>query len=187
MVDALVLAMAARAASPEPGPAGQLIDALQRVGERLRGAIYDLRISVEQNEPFPELLDKLVRTNREMAVDCEIELDLGDGVHTGQLGATGVEALRIVGQALTNARRHADARHVHVRVWGTQDRLCAEVSDDGRGFDPTSPASALHHGIEGMRERAELLGGHLEIQSEPGTGTTVRLETRVTNGTSGRV
>jgi PAS domain S-box-containing protein len=187
LADALVLAMAAREASPESGPAGQVVAALQRVGEELRAAIYDLRSNVEQNDPFPELLEELVGVQRKLAVDSEIELDLGDGVPTGPLGAAGVEVLRIVGEALTNAHHHADARHVRVRVWGTQNRLRAEVSDNGRGFDPTSPASALHHGLAGMRERADLLDGHLEIQSEPGAGTTVRLEARVPSDTTGRV
>jgi signal transduction histidine kinase len=122
-----------------------------------------------------------------MLVDCEIELELGDGIPTGSLAATGVEALRIVGEALTNARRHAGARHVRVRLWGTKAALCAEVSDDGRGFDPTTSASAMHNGIEGMRERAKLIGGRLEIHSQPEAGTTVHLEARITNGTSGRV
>ncbi len=51
---------------------------------------------------------------------------------------------------------------------------------------PTSSASALHRDIEGMRERAELLGGHVDIRSGPGIGTTVSLEATLGNGTSGR-
>jgi PAS domain S-box-containing protein len=186
LTDALVLAIAARSASTKPGPLSKLVTVLQRVGEQLRGAIYDLRIGVEKDKPFPELLGELVVVHREMAVGSEIELTLGEGVPSGSLGAPGVEVLRIVGEALTNARRHANARHIRVRVWGTEGRLNAEVSDDGRGFDVTSPASAVHRGIEGMRERAEQVGGQLEIESEPGVGTSVRLGASVTNGTSGR-
>jgi PAS domain S-box-containing protein len=186
LADALMLAIAARSGSPDSGPAGQLVTVLQRVGEQVRGAIYDLRLGVEQDRSFPALLGELVGVQREMAVECDIELDMGEGVAPlGPLGAGGIEVLRILGEALTNARRHANARHIWVRVWGGPDRLCAEVSDDGRGFDPIRPASAIHRGIEGMRERAELLGGRLEIQSELGSGTTVRLEARVTNDTGG--
>ncbi|MEA2269756.1 MAG: hypothetical protein QOC64_2366, partial [Solirubrobacteraceae bacterium] len=101
---------------------------------------------------------------------------LGDGVPAGSLGATGTEVLRILGEALTNARRHAGAGHVRVAVRGSGNTLRAEVSDDGRGFDPASPAGVEGTGIAGMRERADLLGAHLEIHATPGTGTRVHLE-----------
>jgi len=184
LTDALALAIMA-GASPGSETAGQLVPALTRVGEELRSAIYDLRLAADQ--PFPQLLGELVEVHREMAIDCEIELHRDDGVATGSLGAAGVEALRIVGEALTNARRHAHARHVHVRTWGTPAELHVEVADDGRGFDPTRPVSAGHRGVAGMRERAELLGGLLEIHSEPGVGTTVRLEVSINDEASGRV
>jgi signal transduction histidine kinase len=87
--------------------------------------------------------------------------------------------LRIVGEALTNARQHADARHVRVRIWGRKTSLWVEVADDGCGFEPNGSGFPMHHGITGMHERAKLLGGRLEICSEPGVGTTVRLEATV--------
>jgi signal transduction histidine kinase len=62
-------------------------------------------------------------------------------------------------------------------VWSSDGKLHAEVSDDGRGFDPAErPARVAGHGIAGMRERAALLHGRLDIVGEPTTGTTVRLE-----------
>src|SRR6202035_3967236 len=100
LTNALALVIKARPASPDAGLADQLVPALTHVGEQLRSAIYDLRLRGEQ--PFPQLLEELVEVHREMAVDCEIELDWGDGVPTGSVGASGVEVLRIVGEALTN-------------------------------------------------------------------------------------
>jgi signal transduction histidine kinase len=149
---------------------------LRRVGEQLRFAIYDLRMESEAHAPFVELVQQLVDEHRAAVGDCDIELDLGEGVPSGSLGNTGTEVLRILGEALTNARGHAEARRVRVRVWSANGRLWVEVSDDGRGFDTASPMSGLHHGITGMRERTQLVSGRLEIQSEPGVGTTVRLE-----------
>ena len=61
-----------------------------------------------------------------------------------------------------------DARHVVVRVAAEEGTLWAEISDDGLGFDPASVAPGVHHGITGMRERAELLGGRLEVRSQRG-------------------
>jgi signal transduction histidine kinase len=164
--------------------AGQLLPVLQQVGKQLRFAIYDLHSGGEEQGPFVELLARLVDEHRAMVGDCEIQLEVGNGVPAGSLGVMGVEVLRILGEALRNACRHAEAERVGVRVWGSSDGLRVEVSDDGRGFDTGSPAPPVHRGITGMRERAELLNGRLEIHSEPGVGTRVRLEAPLANATS---
>jgi PAS domain S-box-containing protein len=167
-------------ASDDPDTTGhldRLIPTLQRVGQQLRAVIYDLRLGAELDTPFPELLEALVGLHRAVAEDCDIELDVRDGLPTGPLGHTGTQVLRIVGEALTNARRHSGASHIRVGMWGSSARLWAEVADDGRGFDPeTGPAAAHGGGIKGMRERATLLAGEFQIRSEVGTGTKVRLE-----------
>jgi signal transduction histidine kinase len=150
----------------------------------LRSAIYDLRLQGEENTPFLELLERLVDEHRARMGSSEIQLEIGGGIPSGPLSVKGVEVLRILGEALTNARRHADARRVRIRVWGSEDALGAEVSDDGRGFDTASPTSPIHRGLSGMRERAELLNGRLEIHSEPGVGTRVRLEAPLVDETS---
>jgi PAS domain S-box-containing protein len=158
-------------------PTDELTGALERVREQLRGAIYDLRLGGEQETRFPELLHALVAVHRVMAPRCEIELDVGPSVPTGPLGGRGIDVLRILGEALTNARRHAQASRVRVRVWRSEAGLHAEVSDDGRGFDPGDhPPSSAGRGITGMRERAALLDAHLDILSDPQAGTTIRLE-----------
>jgi PAS domain S-box-containing protein len=183
LADAIALAAMSDRTTAESRLAGQLLPVLQRVGQQLRGAIYDLRLESEEHLPFVELLERLVDEHRAMAGDSEIEVQMGDGVPTGSLGLKGIELLRILGEALTNARRHADARRVLVRVWGTKDGLWVEVSDDGRGFEIATPVSPVHHGIRGMRERAEMLNGRLEVHTEPGVGTRVRLEAPLANGT----
>jgi DNA-binding NarL/FixJ family response regulator len=177
LTHALALAGRDAGTSGADAPPDELSAALTRVGEQLRAAIYDLRLGGEQRTPFPQLLESLVAVHRAIAVDAEIELDTDGGVPSGPLGATGIETLRILGEALTNARRHAQARRIRVRVSSGDGKLYAEVSDDGRGFDPaTRPARVAGHGITGMRERAALLHGGLDIVGDATTGTTVRLE-----------
>jgi signal transduction histidine kinase len=92
---------------------------------------------------------------------------------------------RTAQEALQNVVKHADAQSVRIRLAKHSGRAVLEVSDDGTGFDTeaqqlaSAPDSGLFPptglGLAGMRERAELLGGTLDITSAPGRGTTVRL------------
>ena len=88
------------------------------------------------------------------------------------------ETLRIVGEALTNVRRHADATVVRVRGSIDDGRLVLEVRDNGRGFDPGAAGDG-RFGLAGMRERAAQMGAELEIESAPQQGTRVRLRVPV--------
>ena len=87
---------------------------------------------------------------------------------------------RIVQEALNNVARHAvGARDVSIVIETIADVLHLTIEDDGCGFDAEARLSdrALrdggHFGLAGMRERAELLGGEIKVQSSPGAGTTV--------------
>jgi signal transduction histidine kinase len=116
--------------------------------------------------------------------------DVGD--HSGlrcALTVTGAEhrlspqaelvAFRIAQEAVHNAVAHADATHLGVTLSFEPARVVLQVADDGRGFDVRTlqatppPDGQDHFGIDGMRERAGLLGGTLAIQSATGAGTTV--------------
>ena len=87
--------------------------------------------------------------------------------------------LRLTQEALTNIRKHAQARRVQVQLtWLGAEQVQVCVSDDGRGFDPSIVAGAgsvvgQHLGLTLMRERVEKLGGSLSVQSGAGEGTTV--------------
>jgi PAS domain S-box-containing protein len=93
--------------------------------------------------------------------------------------AVATAAFRVAQEALTNVARHARARRVWVRLRSRDGALRLVVCDDGAGFDPEA---TLRRGVRGegigllgMRERAALLGGRIEIRSAPGRGTVVRL------------
>jgi two-component system, LuxR family, sensor kinase FixL len=114
-----------------------------------------------------------VRTLRErLGFEVEAELDEVDPF----LDLTGKLAVyRIVQEALSNVRRHADAGRTGLRLHVDEGHVVAEVTDDGRGFDPTSRMEFDRGlGLVGMRERASMIGGRLVVESAPGAGTTVR-------------
>jgi PAS domain S-box-containing protein len=83
-------------------------------------------------------------------------------------------AFRIVQEALTNVARYSESVTVNVRMIVRDSMMQIEVRDEGRGFDPAALGRNQSLGIEGMRERAYVLGGLLDIQSEPGKGTRVQ-------------
>ena len=87
------------------------------------------------------------------------------------------EAYRIAGEALRNAFRHAQARHITVEILYDKRQLRVRVRDDGKGFDEKilrrQPAG--HFGLPGMRERAEIVGGRLDVWSKVDSGTQVEL------------
>ena len=88
-------------------------------------------------------------------------------------------AYRIAQEALTNVARHSKASSVDVSLRAEGEILTLSVEDDGRGFDLRELPESVGLGVVGMRERAELIGGTLEIRSRPGGGTRVRLKVPV--------
>jgi signal transduction histidine kinase len=83
---------------------------------------------------------------------------------------------RIVQESLTNVTLHARATRVDVLINICNSHVIAIIEDDGVGFVPTSPTVNSHLGLFGMRERVEMLGGRLTIESAPGRGTAVSVE-----------
>ncbi|MCA1688285.1 MAG: ATP-binding protein, partial [Actinobacteria bacterium] len=150
-------------------------EALRRSVEGLRGAIFELRLRETLGRSFVSSLETLVDLNRRMArKSYELDLVVENGFPRALSERAGRELLRIVQEALANVRRHAEARHVRVRLWRDGDLVSVEVADDGRGFDAGNPRVGV--GQQSMRYRALELGGELEVESEPGRGTRVRFE-----------
>lgn len=154
---------------------------LERLQELAREAIAELRSIIFELRP-PELDEEGLAATLRKHVDVlrrvhepEIEL-VADGEPRLDAPAAG-EVLRIAQEALQNALRHAGAGRIDVRLSADDTTLVLEVADDGAGFDPAAPdVRSRRLGLTSMEERARSLGGTLEISSERGTGTTVRLE-----------
>ncbi len=109
-----------------------------------------------------------------------------DGVEDVRLApAAEAQALRLLQEALTNVRKHAQARRVMIAARREDATFVLEIIDDGRGFDPAtaSPSDWPHFGLATMRERAASVSGTVEISSQPGAGTRVRFRLPVANDT----
>ena len=87
--------------------------------------------------------------------------------------AKAIGLFRILQEALTNVMRHADAHSVQVHLSLEDDELCLHVSDDGKGFITGPRKIGQSFGLVGMQERVLMLGGSLQIDSQPGEGTTL--------------
>jgi len=155
------------------------IEALGRASSGLRSAVYDLRY--EKERPFVESVESLVELNRRATPEREVRLVVEEGFPRGLSSERSVELLRVLQEALRNARRHSGARNVEVRL-GTQDgEILLEVSDDGRGFDLASVRAGV--GLSAMRERIEGLGGRFGVYGRLGEGTRVVVSVPPGNGT----
>jgi len=155
----------------DPAAARAQLDRLAQLAreslDELRSLLFELRPPDLERDGLAGALRKHVELLRRLH-GVDIELDLEDRPAARLDG----EILRVAQEALQNALRHSGAHHVAVRL---HDGVL-EVSDDGAGFDPTDPALRSRRlGLTSMEERARRLGGRLDIESAPGTGTTVRL------------
>ena len=152
----------------------QEIAALKRAGQGLGSAVYDLRLEESVQRSIVSSVEDLVDLNRRMGQGTyEVELVVEGGFPRTLAGRAGTELVRIIQEALNNARRHSRAKNVRV-VLGVEGNDCwAEVADDGQGFESRSSRRGV--GMSSMQERAEALGGEVEVESEPGKGTKVRV------------
>ena len=155
------------------------LEALGRASSGLRSAIYNLRR--EKERPFLESVESLVELNKQAAPEREIRLVIEEGFSVDLSTKESVELLRVLQEALANVRRHSGARNVEVGLSAEDETLVAEVTDDGRGFDPGSAGAGV--GLSAMRERIEGLGGEIEVRSRPGQGTKVRVRIHPGGGT----
>lgn len=140
-----------------------------------RRAIDDLRMDgVRPQDDLTEAVKEEVdRFTTATGIPCSCSLDSLSAIPL----ALHEHVLRAVSEGLTNVARHAQARHVWVTAEQCGDMHAIEVRDDGVGFEVATIAKqAGHYGLLGMRERARLAGGSLEIMSKPGLRTTVRLQ-----------
>ncbi len=138
--------------------------------DETRSAIAGLRPPVLDDLGLAASLESLGHSFPTLDVQVDAaELNMAEHAETA--------VYRTAQEALQNVAKHADASSVRVRLFRQGSRAVLEVADDGTGFDMDAPGSPgpTGLGLSGMRERAELLGGRLDLSAAPGRGTTVRL------------
>jgi signal transduction histidine kinase len=165
---------AARRAKDDPAA---IDDLLGQAVEQLDGEIATLRALITELRPaaldelglapaVAALADRSARLGLE--VDVDVDVAETDGVREADCD---IAIYRIIQEALSNARKHGDARRAVATVAAEGGTIVVTVRDDGSGFDPSVSTSGF--GLMGMRERAELLGGDVRVESSPGAGTMV--------------
>ena len=168
---------AARASAPDGTVSDELVSIETLVSDALdeaRRATAGLRPAVLDDLGLAAGLRSLAAGVSGFEVELDVDLDLEAG---SPVLAPHVETAlyRVAQEALQNVQKHARSTRVRILLHRRAGGLELSVVDDGLGFEPPDEPDPMSYGLEGMRERAALLGARLEVRSLPGSGTTVRL------------
>ena len=140
----------------------------------LRSLITEVRPTVLDDIGVEAAIEALAERVRQDDFDIQLAIDLESGEAGRRSTELETTLYRITQEALTNARKHGGARHVHIEIQAHDHYLYLTVGDDGHGFDPNTKTNGF--GLHSMRQRAELIGGTLQINSAPGRGTEIRAD-----------
>ena len=147
----------------------QFVSEIDRVIGDVRSYIFGLRPSVLTAGNLTNTLEQLAHEVEErtgVTVIAEVDASLEDA-----LADESAQIVHIVREALSNMGRHSGATTCRVSVLRDAASAVIQIDDDGRGFDAASASRGM--GMGNLMERAEAIGGHLEIESKPGSGTTI--------------
>jgi NarL family two-component system sensor histidine kinase YdfH len=133
---------------------------------RARATLSESRAAIDDLRSAPTNLsesiqEKVNRFTQATGIACDLEISVTENQFSNETTKHGVS---ILNEALANITRHAQAKHVKVKFVIQNERLELEIQDDGIGFDMNQESSG-HYGLLGMRERARLTNGNLEIES----------------------
>jgi signal transduction histidine kinase len=140
-----------------------------------RRSVMDLRASALEGQDLPAALSEAAR-QWTAGSPVKVHVDF-EGPSRKLPEEMEQHLLRIAQEAVTNTIKHARAKEVRIQLAMADGKVRMRVADDGEGFEQTEAFSEIggHFGLLGMRERAERLGGELQLHSEPGEGTEVEV------------
>ncbi len=153
----------------------ELATAARQAYSDVRESIVGLRALPGPKRSLNDVLAEYLQRWEEMSgVTASLHID--PAVHLTP--SQELQLVRVVQESLTNVRKHARASHARVDIRRDGGKLVALITDDGSGFNAAARARGEfpQFGLSTMRERAESIGGSLNVDSTPGTGTTVRVE-----------
>lgn len=163
--------------------AAEVTDALDSAIAEAKQAVVTMRAEDDHDLTLEELLSRAVQ---DFAGRSGVRADFSAAdLPTALAQRTQVEVLRVLQEALTNVRKHADATVVRVTAEVSEGRLQLSVIDNGRGFRPGETIGD-GVGMQGMKERARLMGGELQVASEPSGGTALHLQVPISQGVPAR-
>ncbi|WP_239470551.1 ligand-binding sensor domain-containing protein [Archangium violaceum] len=172
-----LVAAAGRAAGPGMDRLAETISLVDRLIGQVRALSIDLRPPMLDEIGLVPALEGYLRGVRQRG-GVGIGFDAAPDLPV--LGAErDIVLFRVIQEAVTNALRHAGARHIDVRLEPAGEAVRLEVRDDGKGFAPESVlagGASRGFGLFGMQERVRDLGGRFEVTSRPGEGTSVVAE-----------
>lgn len=171
------LSTAGRSERPEalPQAVAQAVDQLEDAIANLRALITDLRPAALDELGVQAALEGLAERSARHGLEVDVSVELAyeqGGSSTRHTPELETAIYRLVQEALTNASKHGAARRAVVEIHERDATVHLSVRDDGDGFDPDAETDGF--GLLGMRERVDLLGGELLIDSAPGQGATVK-------------
>jgi signal transduction histidine kinase len=163
-----------------PAIALRALDAARKMSRHgmveARRSVWDLRCDLLEQGDLPSALGRIVFPLGPSG-DATIDVNVS-GTPVRLPGKIEMNLLRIGQEAVANAIKHGHASQIQIELQYAADKVILKVSDDGQGFSPEQSNSAGHFGMLDMRERAEAIGSHLQIDSAPGSGTHIQVEVR---------
>ncbi|HLW81940.1 MAG TPA: sensor histidine kinase [Candidatus Acidoferrales bacterium] len=169
-----LMQLARNLAPPGQATLREIESLLEQIEQQLRNFSHELRPTVlDDYGLLPALQSLAERFSKRFGTPVSV-----DGKAMPRLTKSTEAAIyRVAQEALNNVARHAKASRVHIRLWMSPGELHCRIRDDGVGFDPAALPRASKNalGLLGIRERLNVLGGSLEIQSAPQQGTELKI------------
>ncbi len=141
--------------------------------EEGRGMISRLRPLIIDEQGIVAAIEYLINEQQNASTQLDFSVSIDDERFEPMIE---VSIFRIVQEALSNIRKHADCRRAKVALRQSDGKIRIDVRDNGNGFDSANAVPANHFGVHGIVERARVLGGLATINSRPGQGTHISVE-----------